>query len=92
MSSLHDPRMRDPALLELACGLRSAIDRFDHLLARHAPPRLRPGYTDPDDLTLAVLGLIALRERLDRQLTGAADRAPTTAAGPAPVRLEGLLR
>jgi len=97
MSSLRDPRMRDPALLELACGLRSAIERFDRLLARHVSPVPTPGCAAPDDLPLVVLGMIALRDRLDRELTGAADRAadrePTTvAAGTAPARLEGLLR
>lgn len=101
MSSLREPRLRDPALLELACGLRSAIERFDRLLARHAPPKPTSGCAAPDDLTLVMLGLIALRDRLDRELTGAAERAAdraairapaTVPAGSAPARLEGLLR
>jgi hypothetical protein len=75
MSALRDPRVRDPALLELACGLRAMLDRFDDLLARHAPAS--PGETaaEPDELTTLVLGVIALRDRIEGELARAVAHA-----------------
>ena len=93
MSALHDPRVRDPALLELACGLRSMIERFDRLLARHASVNASEEDVEPDEPTIVVLGLIALRDRIDRELSSAADRARVPAVSDsAPRWTGGLLR
>ncbi|MEO8699591.1 MAG: hypothetical protein ABI867_06080 [Kofleriaceae bacterium] len=68
--------MRDEALLELALGLRSTIARFDDLLDRFAPAPGRQAKID--EVSLIVLGLIAVRDRLHAQLASAADRPVTT--------------
>jgi hypothetical protein len=83
VSWLHDPRLRAEPLLDIALGLRSTIARLDALLDRYAAN----GATDEnvnvnvnvnvngDELTLVVLGAIALRDRLDRELARAVARA-----------------
>jgi hypothetical protein len=104
VSALREPRVREPSLLALACGLRAAIDRFDRLLARHAAPPSGPALERtadevsggaPDEATEMVLGLLALRDRIARELA----RAHAAGGGerPAPPRmplrmLGGLLR
>jgi hypothetical protein len=103
VSALRDARLRDPGFLELACGLRAMIDRFDRVLADHgaeepgaadlagaaAPTEL----TEVDELTEVVLGLIALRDRIAGALFRAANCAGAPAAADqAPPPRDGLLR
>lgn len=93
MSPVHDPRVRDDGLLELALGLRSTIDRFDRLLARFAGDDAYAGDRDrePGELTMMVLGLLALRDRIDRELARSVE-SPNILVEPAAVTLDGLLR
>ncbi len=56
--------IRDHAFLELALGLRSTIARVDRLLERHAPEHGGDAPAELDDTTAALLGVIALRNRL----------------------------
>jgi hypothetical protein len=63
--------IRDHAFLELALGLRSTIARLDRLLERYAPEPEASDAPEPGELdrsTAAVLGVIAIRNRLLAEL------------------------
>lgn len=65
MSGVYATRVRDGSLLEIGLGLTSWIARFDALLARHVPEAASGSNEVTGDLALVVLGLVALRRRLD---------------------------
>ncbi|MGE5185787.1 MAG: hypothetical protein ACM31C_27190 [Acidobacteriota bacterium] len=56
--------IRDHVFLELALGLRSTLARVDRLLDRHAPEHGAGAPAELDDTTAALLGVIAIRNRL----------------------------
>lgn len=85
----------DDRLLDLVGGLASTITRLDALLARYAPAGSEGSSTCAPDLVDAVLGVIAIRNRLAAAFEAAAmtgEPAPPATAEPAPPHGESLLR
>ncbi len=54
----------DDVFLDLSCGLRAAIGRFDALLTRFAPPRdpQAPSESGAPETVELLLGMIAVRD------------------------------
>lgn len=91
--------IRDHAFLELALGVRSTIARLDRLLERHAPEdgdSGDSGASEPGELdrtTAALLGAIAIRDRLLAALDGVpADPGRDSHARDSTLRGGGWLR
>jgi hypothetical protein len=88
------------AVLRALVGLASAVDRADRIFAAHVPPAVEASNRDtlldvPHELVLALVGVVALREKLRCELVElAARRAPATSesTGSSPGRSGGLLR
>jgi hypothetical protein len=62
----------DGKLVDLLAGLHTAITRIDAVLGRYAPPE--PQAADPagsPELIDAILGVIAIRDRLTATMTAA---------------------
>lgn len=77
----------DDTFLDLAAGLHVVIERLDAVLARHAPPGAAsdaPAAADP--VVTALLGLIAIRDRL----VAALDAATASPAAPSPAEAAPL--
>lgn len=76
----------DDVFLDLACGLRAVIARFDDLLARFAPPRDGAPARDPGDAGIVdlALGVIALRDRIVQTTAVPAGIAASTSSTVAP--------
>lgn len=93
MSELHRAVTReshDGRWLDLLCGVRGVVGRFDELLARYVPgaPSGEPGDASAE-VILVLLGLIAVRDRIHGAL--ALPAAPRMAAEK-PAARESLLR
>lgn len=83
----------DERLLDLCSGLHSTIARLDALLARYAPADGEGPRTHAPELVDAVLGAIAIRNRIAATLeAAAATGAPTAPAAPVVANGESLLR
>lgn len=76
MTELHrmvSRETQDAKLLDLACGLRSLVERFDRLLATYVPGEPdEDALRDEDALVVAILGAIAIRNRLEAAFAGPA--------------------
>lgn len=79
-------------LLQVLLGLKSMSERLDVVLERHVPAEAeRDAATEADDLTLAILGAVAIQRRLEHHLArlDPAEPPPVAPEGPPP---EDLLR
>lgn len=80
----------DNPLLYLSLGLLSSFDTLERLLATHAPERARPappsaeGERAETEAVHFILGLIALRARVEARLGEAAAPASAPSASTAP--------
>ncbi len=80
----------DNPLLYLALGLLSSFDELERLLATHAPERARPtspsveGAAAETEAVHFILGLIALRARVEARLGEAAAPVSAPSAPTAP--------
>jgi hypothetical protein len=76
--------------LDLLCGIRGYITRFDALLGQYAPPGGAPADDAPSEVVELLLGMIAIRDRI----VATTDEHAREAAAPAPAEPPGgsLLR
>jgi len=65
VSALHDLRVADGSLLDIASGVESVMRRFDALVERYAQPTEVSGQEGDRKTTELLLGLIAIRSRLE---------------------------